>query len=661
MALNIAEMAVMIGLKLDAASVTGLNKGLDAAAGNLGSFATSSTGFMERTFSTFFLNDLYELAKKGTARVANLLNPFGLLGMSQSSDNIVNQASAYAQVADGLIKRARALDMNVEALQRYNFVAGETGVAEEQMANAISNTRKAVGEANLGAKEQQKTLRKLGLNYKQLAKDTTEVRFDKIIEGLAGIDNESKRAAIGAKLLGEGEFRAFATYLEQGADGIDAIKRKADSLGVIISEEDAKAAEAFNDAVARTSMVVEGLKREAITPLIKPLTVLQDRITTFIARNKEILSIPFKSFALFFKDVFGFLDSVLVSIGNAFEHIRPPLLKIIEALGGVENVITLATVASVAFFLSWTWITKGLVLRLLAKMGLLIFGLFTRTVLATKAMIALWISSGGGVAGARAVAMAAFRRISLIMGTLAFKVIALTAFFVVMFAILQDIFRFFSGKSSFIGKAFGLDPKNERDLLKVQSVLAAIGIILGVILLKVLAIPALILIFALLVAYLAANWDLVLAGWLSFYNDFREEFPNLTGMIEGFTDDIVELFSLTWEEVLMGFKQLMKDMKDALLGDDMLATAFRFAAPGGNTLKTASDIFDAFSEGSVNPKFDQSSRVMAARNNRQVNVTVEAKVDATGKSAKEAADIFTQDTAEQIARKLDEDYDGEFG
>jgi hypothetical protein len=55
-------------------------------------------------------------------------------------------------------------------------------------------------------------------------------------------------------------------FLNQGREGIAALMEEAKSLGLVMSEDAARASEAFNDNLTRLHAVTEGVQRQFGVP-----------------------------------------------------------------------------------------------------------------------------------------------------------------------------------------------------------------------------------------------------------------------------------------------------------------------------------------------------------------------------------------------------------
>ncbi len=650
--MNVAELFALIGFEFDESSEKKFDDKLNGFAGTLASWADKSAAFMGKAFAAFFLQDLYNIAKAGIDKVVSLLDP----------SEVFNMAEAQAGVLDELAKQARALGVTTEALQKYRFIAGQNGIAQRQFEQSLVRVNKAVGEAQRGTKSYQDIFRDLGVDYRKLSKMTSEERFDTILGTLAGITDESKRTALGIRLLGDRAFPKFATLLKGGTEGLAQLKKQAEELGFIVSDEDAQKAEAFNDALDRTQRSFGSLKNKALNPLFDPLTRLLDRLTDFVVKNRDILGLPFEAFASAFAFGFNLAAQAVEFLNETITALRPVMTELLERLGGVNGLLKWATILTVAFGLAWAWTNRTQVLAFLGRMAVELAVVAARLVLAAKS--AFLFLRNLTLASAWAAIQAGFARLIALLTSTTAQFILLALFIAGVLLVLEDFYTFFDGgRSQILGEWFQMDPNSQADLQKYYDTLLLIGLALGVILFFLTGIPGLIAILAVLVAYLAANWDQVVIAFENFYDylvdGLSELFLEFIKWGEGVYDSLVDTF---WG-ILDTIRAVIKGVLDDIADIPNKARGIIAGLPGADLLGLGGGeiVASTVGGGAANPNVDRAARVFQARNNRSVNIAPEitVQVDAKDRTSSDAADIFKGAVFDELFREIDSAYDGD--
>lgn len=650
--MNVAELFALIGFEFDDSSEKKFDDKLDGFAGRLGDWADKSAAFMGKAFAAFFLQDLYNIAKAGVDKVVALLNPA----------EVFNMAEAQAAVLDETAKQARALNVTTEALQRHRFIAGQNGIAQQQFEASIAKTTRAVGEANNKNQEFQKTFRGLGLSYRALGKMSAEARFDKVLEALAGIDDETKRAALGAKLFGDEAFPKFASLLKGGTEGLKTLRAQADALGFIVSDEDAQKAEAFNDALDRTTRAAGALKDRALNPLFGPLTRLLKALEDFIVQNRDVLQLPFDAFASAFAFGFNLAADAVIWLTTAVKAARPVLAELLDRLGGVNGLLKWATILTIAFGAAWAWTNRTTVLLFLQRLAVELAVLAVRLVLAAES--AFLFLKNLTLASAWAAIKAGFARLIALLSTTTAQFLLLALFIGAVLLVLEDFYTFFDGgKSQILGEWFQMDPNSQADLQAYYDTLLLIGLALGVILALLTGIPGLIAIALVLVAYLAANWDTVVDAVANMFVEVGTFFYQLGWLIGNWASEVADDVADVFWSILDTISEVIKGVLDDIAAIPGKARSIISRLPGADLLGLGGGeiVANTVGGGAANPNVDRAARVFQARNSRSVNIqpTIEVKVDAKDRTANEAADIFKGSVFDELFRELDSAYDGD--
>jgi uncharacterized phage infection (PIP) family protein YhgE len=103
----------------------------------------------------------------------------------------------------------------------------------------------------------------------------------------SGMEDGAEKTARAMELFG----RSGATLiplLNQGADGIAAMREEAHELGLVISDETARAAEALNDDLTRLRGIATGLAREIATELIPRMRVMVGRFEDLLRGSDDL-------------------------------------------------------------------------------------------------------------------------------------------------------------------------------------------------------------------------------------------------------------------------------------------------------------------------------------------------------------------------------------
>ncbi len=257
---------------------------------------------------------------------------------------------------------------SVEALSELGYAAEMSGADLETLETGLRKMQKTIGEAASGSKSAEDALAGLGLTLADLKDLSPEDQFVRVSAALAGIENPTQRAAAAMEVFGRSGTRLLP-MMADGVEGLDAMRRKARELGLVMSREDAAAADALGDTLDSLWKVLKmGVFAigSALAPVMKEFAERAARIikniVDWVRQNKELIATIFKVAAAVtaggvalmvlggllsgLGTVFGMLATVAAGVGTALGVVGTVLGAILSPVG-----LVVAAVASLAGYL----------------------------------------------------------------------------------------------------------------------------------------------------------------------------------------------------------------------------------------------------------------------------------------------------------------------
>lgn len=211
--------------------------------------------------------------------VLGKLGPAGLIAGASIAALGVGMTALVLPVVragDEFFKLSQKTGVSVEALTALDYAAKLSDVTTEGLTKALQKLSIAMFDTQVNGDEGSAALKALGVSATDVhgqIRPTEAVLLD-LAEKFARMPDGADKAALAVKLFGK-EGLAIIPFLNQGREGITALMEEAQRLGLVMSEDVARASEVFNDNLTRLSAIFEGVQRQigaAVIPILADFT-----------------------------------------------------------------------------------------------------------------------------------------------------------------------------------------------------------------------------------------------------------------------------------------------------------------------------------------------------------------------------------------------------
>lgn len=150
--------------------------------------------------------------------------------------------------ADHLNKLSQKIGISVEALSTLRFAAQLSDVSLETLQKGIKGLSQNITEANTGIGDGANLFEALGVSVRNAdgSMKSTEAVLLQVADVFANLEDGAVKTALAVKLFGKSGMDMIP-FLNQGAAGISQLTAEAERLGLKLTAETARSAEAFND------------------------------------------------------------------------------------------------------------------------------------------------------------------------------------------------------------------------------------------------------------------------------------------------------------------------------------------------------------------------------------------------------------------------------
>ena len=323
-----------------------------------------------------------KINKVGTV-VENLGNKTRALSTAAGAAiaGIYKLGTDVAKTGGELQDYADRLNVSAEAMQRWQYIAMQSGVETDQLSKAMAKSRDAIGTALSGeTNTATKALEALVGDLSKLPSDT-EKGFDVIINALANVKDSTMQAYYANEIFGERLATNLIPMINNGADKLKQLNGEFEAIGYL-SNEDVQALADFDDKMNIVTQKFTLAKQElaiALLPIIEKMTTfLTEKVIPLVeklAEKFDKLSDSQKDNVLKWLLIATAISPVLTLISKVIK-IVPTLVKSITKINTAVGKLSLGlgTLVTVGFIIGQlveSWGDMSVAQRIVAVIGVI--------------------------------------------------------------------------------------------------------------------------------------------------------------------------------------------------------------------------------------------------------------------------------------------------
>lgn len=222
-----------------------------------------------------------EFHKRQVSAVANIKKAFqalgGLYAVSRAASFIQSQVSA----ADAIGEMAAAAGIGASQLQELQIAFGKLTASSQSTVNrALQTFTVNLGKARDGSKELAEAFADVGVSLSGSASQT----LDQTLVALAGIQDETDRAARAAQFFGQRFGPQLAGALGNGIEALESMRQQARSTGQVLSDEMVQRASDLSDKF-------DDLKKVISTQTANAVLENADALSTLATAMGKVVSV----------------------------------------------------------------------------------------------------------------------------------------------------------------------------------------------------------------------------------------------------------------------------------------------------------------------------------------------------------------------------------
>lgn len=283
---------------------------------------TAPLGVIERTLKGF--------AAGGLAGLKRLVSGFfslksAVVGLVAAYGGLraIGAIREFGEQADALLKLAGTTGDTIANLSELQAAFELAGVKGDQFDDVLRTLQNAQRDAVEGSEKQREAFAELGISLEQVRDLAPSQLFEQIARGLGGLNSEFARQVALSKLLPK-QFQALMPVLGGGLREFQQAIVEAREAGATVTEEQARVAAQFNDAITKVTLSLGSVSRALLVAFGPRATALLESLAKGIADNKQ--------------GILDVAEAIGVGVVKAIDLAIDGLIGLVEAIESIPGV-----------------------------------------------------------------------------------------------------------------------------------------------------------------------------------------------------------------------------------------------------------------------------------------------------------------------------------
>ena len=217
---------------------------------------------------------------KVKAAVAGALS---VAAIKRGIDSVISLANAVSVAGDRIDKQSQVLGLSRRAYQEWDYILGQNGASIDSLGVSMKTLNSLVLSATEGNKEAKDSFAKLGVGIHELENLSVEDQFEAIVTAFQKMPPGAQKSALAVKIFGR-QGMELLPLLNQEAGSIDKLRKRAEELGFIMSDDAVDASVVYGDSLDDLNRTFNGLKYNIGSKVLPILTRGIQKLTNFVGR-----------------------------------------------------------------------------------------------------------------------------------------------------------------------------------------------------------------------------------------------------------------------------------------------------------------------------------------------------------------------------------------
>lgn len=235
--------------------------------------------------------------KKTSDRIGGILDGlnkgFAALGVGLSVGALANFTKGAMNSAEALVDTAQSIGITTASLQELRYAAVESGLEVSQIDSAITKFSSKLGDAVNGTGDLAGTMARLGISVKDSHGAVREIDdlLAEFAQKIGDAGSAQEKLAIATDAFGKDAAPGMVRVLTDGADGLAAMRKEANELGLVMSDELLRSTKETNEEFDRFVYTLNIRMKSATVNAVGSFSLIRSELDFLGEKLSGVLSV----------------------------------------------------------------------------------------------------------------------------------------------------------------------------------------------------------------------------------------------------------------------------------------------------------------------------------------------------------------------------------
>lgn len=259
------------------------------------------------------------------------------------SGALIRGAKQVSDFGDRIDKMSQKIGMSRKNFQEWDYIMSQNGGDVETLKMGFKTLTTQIEGVQKGSKDSINAFKALGVNVKDNTgkfRDQNDI-FNDTVRALQKIKNPTQKAIYANRLFGRSATE-LRPLLNQEAEAIDNLRQKANSMGLIISDEDVDNARDFQDTMDTFSRFFQAKFATIMMKLMPELSKTLEDLIKFANENQDVFNTIGTSIQWLVTKALPAVIKAIVWIANVFRGLGANIGEVFGMILSIPTELSLA-------------------------------------------------------------------------------------------------------------------------------------------------------------------------------------------------------------------------------------------------------------------------------------------------------------------------------